>query len=130
MLESKIALGDIKGRIDHLAIDLKRQRLFVAELGKPMIISTGGALIEDVQRAYDVIMPINPQLAILQCTAGYPAAFHELDLRVGDDVEHPAFGDGVIIEIRGQGDRAEATVRFTSGGTKHLSLAWAPLKAV
>ena len=34
------------------------------------------------QRAYDVIMPINPQLAILQCTAGYPAAFHELDLRV------------------------------------------------
>jgi len=64
--------------------DLKSTPLlkFVAELGKPMIISTGGALIEDVQRAYDVIMPINPQLAILQCTAGYPAAFHELDLRV------------------------------------------------
>ena len=47
-----------------------------------MIISTGGALLEDVQRAYDTIMPINPQLAILQCTAGYPAAFEELDLRV------------------------------------------------
>ena len=29
-------------------------------------------------------MPINPQLAILQCTAGYPAAFEELDLRVID----------------------------------------------
>jgi N-acetylneuraminate synthase/sialic acid synthase len=27
-------------------------------------------------------MPINPQLALLQCTAGYPAAFEELDLRV------------------------------------------------
>ena len=27
-------------------------------------------------------MPINPQVAILQCTAGYPAAFDELDLRV------------------------------------------------
>ena len=47
-----------------------------------MIVSTGGALLEDVQRAYDTIMPINPQLAILQCTAGYPAAFEELDLRV------------------------------------------------
>ena len=35
-----------------------------------------------MQRAYDTIMPINPQLAILQCTAGYPAAFEELDLRV------------------------------------------------
>ena len=47
-----------------------------------MIISTGGALIDDVQRAYDTIMAINPQLGILQCTAGYPAAFEELDLRV------------------------------------------------
>ena len=52
------------------------------QFGKPMIISTGGATLEDVQRAYDAIMPINPQLAILQCTAGYPAAFEELDLRV------------------------------------------------
>jgi YVTN family beta-propeller protein len=32
-LESKIALGDVRGRIDHIAVDLKRQRLFVAELG-------------------------------------------------------------------------------------------------
>ena len=32
-LEAKIPLGDIKGRIDHFAIDLDRQRLFVAELG-------------------------------------------------------------------------------------------------
>ncbi len=32
-LEAKIPLGDIRGRIDHMAIDLPRQRLFVAELG-------------------------------------------------------------------------------------------------
>jgi YVTN family beta-propeller protein len=32
-LEAKIALGSVAGRIDHLAIDLPRQRLFVAELG-------------------------------------------------------------------------------------------------
>jgi len=32
-LESKIPLGDVAGRIDHLAVDLDRQRLFVAELG-------------------------------------------------------------------------------------------------
>ncbi|ABE62683.1 hypothetical protein Nham_1869 [Nitrobacter hamburgensis X14] len=31
-LEAKIPLGDVRGRIDHMAIDLKRQRLFVAEL--------------------------------------------------------------------------------------------------
>ena len=38
--------------------------------------------MEDVQRAYDAIMPINPRLCIMQCTAGYPAEFAELDLRV------------------------------------------------
>src|SRR4030081_2458845 len=32
-LEAKIPLGEIRGRIDHMAVDLKRQRLFVAELG-------------------------------------------------------------------------------------------------
>jgi YVTN family beta-propeller protein len=33
VLEAKIPLGDVSGRIDHLSIDMKRQRLFVAELG-------------------------------------------------------------------------------------------------
>jgi DNA-binding beta-propeller fold protein YncE len=32
-IEAKIPLGDVRGRIDHLAIDHARQRLFVAELG-------------------------------------------------------------------------------------------------
>jgi DNA-binding beta-propeller fold protein YncE len=32
-LEGKIPLGDVRGRIDHMAIDLARQRLFVAALG-------------------------------------------------------------------------------------------------
>ncbi len=33
VLEAKIPLGDVSGRIDHLSVDMKRQRLFVAELG-------------------------------------------------------------------------------------------------
>ena len=32
-LEAKIPLGNVSGRIDHLGVDVKRQRLFVAELG-------------------------------------------------------------------------------------------------
>jgi DNA-binding beta-propeller fold protein YncE len=35
--ETKIVLGDVRGRIDHMAIDLKRQRLFVAELGNDSV---------------------------------------------------------------------------------------------
>ncbi|MBE7433593.1 MAG: N-acetylneuraminate synthase family protein [Anaerolineales bacterium] len=69
----KIASGDLKNTplLKH-----------VAKIGKPMIISTGGGTMEDVQRAYDTIMPINKQLAILQCTASYPAEPQDLNLRV------------------------------------------------
>jgi len=69
----KIASGDLK------TLPLLKH---VARFGKPMIISTGGALVDDVQRAYDTVLAINPQLCIMQCTAGYPAEFKELDLRV------------------------------------------------
>src|SRR3954447_11646952 len=36
-LEAKIALGDVGGRIDHMAVDLARQRVFVAELGNDSV---------------------------------------------------------------------------------------------
>lgn len=36
-IEAKIPLGDIHGRIDHLAVDPGRQRLYVAELGNDSI---------------------------------------------------------------------------------------------
>jgi DNA-binding beta-propeller fold protein YncE len=36
-LEARIPLGAVSGRIDHLAVDLKRQRLSVAELGNDTI---------------------------------------------------------------------------------------------
>jgi DNA-binding beta-propeller fold protein YncE len=36
-LETKIPLGAVRGRIDHMAIDLDRRRLFVAELGNDSV---------------------------------------------------------------------------------------------
>lgn len=69
----KIASGDLENTplLKH-----------IAQFGKPIILSTGGGNLDDVRRAYDTIMPINPQLAILQCTAAYPARVDELNLRV------------------------------------------------
>ncbi|MBV9254575.1 MAG: ATP-binding domain-containing protein, partial [Actinobacteria bacterium] len=52
----------------------------------------------------------------------------QLGLRAGDDVVHGKWGEGVILEINGTGDKAEAIVRFPSVGEKVLLLAWAPLK--
>ena len=54
----------------------------------------------------------------------------ELGLRVGDDVRHDKFGDGVIVDITGTGDKAEARVRFRDVGEKTLLLSWAPLARV
>jgi hypothetical protein len=36
-LEATISLGDVKGRIDHLAMDMQRRRLFVAEIGNDSV---------------------------------------------------------------------------------------------
>ena len=64
--------------------DLKNTPLLrrIAEIGRPVIMSTGGAVLDDVLRAYDTIAEINPNVAVLQCTASYPPGWDELDLRV------------------------------------------------
>ena len=55
---------------------------YVAKFGKPMVVSTGGGSLEDVRRAYNAIVPINPQVCFLQCTATYPTEAADLNLRV------------------------------------------------
>jgi sialic acid synthase len=55
---------------------------YVAEIGKPVIFSTGAATLEDVERGYETMAAVNSQIGILQCTARYPAEWTELDLRV------------------------------------------------
>jgi N-acetylneuraminate synthase/sialic acid synthase len=69
----KIASGDLRNT------PLLRH---VARFGKPMIVSTGGGTLDDVRRAHDTVREINPQIALLQCTAGYPCEYELLDLRV------------------------------------------------
>ena len=51
-----------------------------------------------------------------------------LGLKVGDDVVHATFGDGVILLIEGEGDKAETVIRFPGVGEKRLLLSWAPIK--
>jgi N-acetylneuraminate synthase/sialic acid synthase len=69
----KIASGDLKN------LPLLKH---VARYGKPMLVSTGGGTLEDVRRVYGVVQPINPRLCFLQCTASYPTAPEEMNLRV------------------------------------------------
>jgi N-acetylneuraminate synthase/sialic acid synthase len=55
---------------------------YVGEIGKPVIFSTGGGTLDDVRRAHEALAEVTDKIAILQCTAGYPAAWDELDLGV------------------------------------------------
>ena len=51
-----------------------------------------------------------------------------LGLRMGDSVVHAKWGEGVVLDVKGEGEKAEARVQFPSVGEKHLALALAPLK--
>jgi DNA helicase II / ATP-dependent DNA helicase PcrA len=53
-----------------------------------------------------------------------------LGLKVGDDVRHNTFGEGVILDMSGSGDKTEALVRFRDVGEKRLLLSWAPLQKI
>ena len=53
-----------------------------------------------------------------------------LGLRIGDDVMHKKWGEGVVLDLRGSGDKTEVVVRFPGLGEKTLLLAWAPLEKV
>ncbi|KAA0234889.1 MAG: ATP-dependent DNA helicase PcrA [Acidimicrobiales bacterium] len=57
-----------------------------------------------------------------------PSGAEQLGLKVGDDVRHAKFGEGVVIDIEGSGDKAEAVVNFPREGEKRLLLSWAPLE--
>jgi DNA helicase-2/ATP-dependent DNA helicase PcrA len=66
--------------------------------------------------------------ALRPSTPPAPSGADKLGLRVGDDVRHNTFGEGVILSIQGEGDKAEARVNFAGVGEKTLLLSWAPLE--
>jgi DNA helicase-2/ATP-dependent DNA helicase PcrA len=68
--------------------------------------------------------------AALTPTPPSPSGADQLGLRVGDDVRHAKWGDGVVLDIEGAGDKAQALVRFPDVGEKMLLLAWAPLQKI
>ncbi|HXW81249.1 MAG TPA: 3'-5' exonuclease, partial [Acidimicrobiales bacterium] len=51
-----------------------------------------------------------------------------LGLQAGDNVVHARYGEGVVIEVTGEGAEAEATIRFPGPGEKRFSLHLTPLK--
>ena len=106
--------------------DLKNTPLlkYMAKVGKPIFLSTGGGTLEDVQRAYDTIMPINPQLCVMQCTASYPAEPQDLNLQV-ITTYRKQFPDAVIGLSDHQNGISMAMIGYVLGARvieKHFTL--------
>lgn len=71
----KVASADI---INHTLLEE------IVLTGKPTILSTGGATLEEVTKAVDIFKLSNSSFALLQCTAAYPVIAEDMELKVID----------------------------------------------
>ena len=137
-LDAKIPLGDVRGRIDHMAIDLARRRLFVAALGNGSLAvvdleakrldRTIGGLPEPQGVGYD---PATDTLYVANAGDGSVRLFKGADLLPGGRIELGSDADNIRVDSKagrvfvGYGDGALAVV---DTGT-HDKIASMPLKA-
>ena len=71
------------------------------------------------------------QAALRRGRAGSPVkgtGAEKLGLRAGEAVVHARYGEGVVMSVSGEGEDAEATIRFPGAGEKRFSLHLTPLK--
>lgn len=57
----------------------------IARKGKPVLLATGASSIGEVQMAVHTILPLNPELVLMQCNTNYTASlenFNHIHLRV------------------------------------------------
>ena len=111
----KIASGDLQN------LPLLK---YVAKLNKPMIISTGGSNFQLIQNAVETIRTVHNQVAILQCTASYPAKYDHLNLKVISRLRD-MYPDNVIGYSGHDNGIAMSVVAYTLGARiveKHFTL--------
>lgn len=61
----------------------------IAEVGRPMIVSTGMSTMEEVETAVDCIKEANPMvpLALLHCVSAYPTKINSVNLRAMETMQ-------------------------------------------
>jgi hypothetical protein len=137
-LEARISLGDVRGRIDHLGIDLGRSRLYVAELGNNSIgvvdlkerrtVQTLTGLSEPQGIGY---VPSADTVYVANAGDGTVQLFQGGDLRrvaqlaLGEDADNIRVDDSAHRVYVGYGSGALAVIDTTS----HTTVADIPLKA-
>jgi len=55
---------------------------------------------------------------------------NQRDYQVGDKVQHPEFGVGLVLETKGQGEKASVLVSFDDKSKRKLAVRFAKLTLV
>jgi len=103
---------------------------FIGEI-PDQLVRASGAPARSQRRSRDETRRELVEAAMRRGRAGMPVqgtGAEALGLGAGDAVVHARYGEGVVIEVNGQGAGAEATIRFPSAGEKRFSLHLTPLK--
>jgi DNA helicase II / ATP-dependent DNA helicase PcrA len=74
--------------------------------------------------SYLASTPLVPRPAGPRASSGA----EDLGLQAGDEVVHDHWGPGLVLDTKGEGSRAQATVDFESVGKKNLLLSATPLR--
>ena len=119
VLERTIALKGVTGRIDHLAIDLARKRLFVAELGNgtvDVIDLAAGAVLHRIAGLREpqglAYAPAADILAVASAGDGSVRLFHGAELSLAGTIDLGSDADNIRLD-RGSGN---FVVGYGSGG--------------
>ncbi len=138
VLDHKISLGDVRGRIDHMAVDLPRHRLFVAALGNNSL-----AVVDLVAKRLDRLIggfpapqgigydPSTDTLLVANAGDGSVRLLKDGDLSPMGRIELGSDADNVRIDSKagqafvGYGDGALAVIDLST----HGKIADVPLKA-
>lgn len=54
----------------------------IAQLGKPMIVSTGMSTYEEIDRTYQMLAATGVPLALMNCVSEYPPQYQDINLKV------------------------------------------------
>lgn len=59
----------------------------IAKMGKPMIVSTGMATMDEIKRTYDVLADEGIEFALMNCLSEYPPCYEDVNLGVIEQMQ-------------------------------------------
>ncbi len=82
------------------------------------------------EHVQEIRMRANISRPVTAIKAPRPSLSEDSAYKLGQHVSHAKFGEGVILQIEGEGSQQRVQVNFTDVGVKWLMLAYAKLEAV